>query len=538
MKLNLGCGHDYRPGFVNIDSRPNIGADLVHDITAPLPYPSHSIDKILAQDVLEHFDTTQQQTLLTEIVRLLKPQGKFICRLPNIDDIISRFASDPETRNLFLYGDTSESGTWGVHKSGHTSISFATLALQAGLRLDKIRPETTNFIYEFSPRDSLPTVRRLVFINQTLGTGGAETFNSQLLNWFSTQGTTVSAYVAGVNFYPTAYPIPVVIDIIGNWKGLIKGLFLLPYAIIHYSLLVWKSRQADIILMTGFIEKILVTPIAKILKIPVIWVEFAPLETVFAKFSGLPKFLYLMVKSLPDRIIVPSRHTASHLIPQAHVSAAKVVIIPCARDISATSNQRSAFNSHQVVCVSRLESGKGQDLLIQAWAKVVRQVPDTKLRIVGSGAQHQHLKFQISNLKLSSSIELVGWVADSLLEISASQIVIFPSRWDLEGFGLVAIEAMALSKPVVCFNRGPINEIIDSSCGILVPDADIDALSSAIVKLLKNPQLARKLGVSAHKKYLANYTFSHIGPRYSQIIRQVIARHRAHELLAAAYSAV
>jgi len=39
LRLNLGCGRDYRPGFTNIDVRPDVGADLVYDITSPLPFP-------------------------------------------------------------------------------------------------------------------------------------------------------------------------------------------------------------------------------------------------------------------------------------------------------------------------------------------------------------------------------------------------------------------------------------------------------------------------------------------------------------------
>ncbi len=170
-------------------------------------------------------------------------------------------------------------------------------------------------------------IRSVLFVNQSLGWGGAEVFNSQLLNWMSQAGVEVTSYVTHPKFatqLPHPYRIPIVIDIIGDWKGLVKGLLLLPLAIIYYGWLTWSQRRNDVIFMTGFIEKILVTPWAKLFGIPVVWVEFAPLTTVFAKFWGLPKLLYFLVKNLPNEVIVPTCYT------QASMPWLNSVVIPCA----------------------------------------------------------------------------------------------------------------------------------------------------------------------------------------------------------------
>lgn len=531
MKLNLGCGKDYRPGYVNVDVLPGVGADVVRDITQTLPWADGGVEEVVAQDVLEHLTLEQQRGVLGEIARVLQPNGRLVCRLPNVDDIIERFAADVEVRNLFLYGDTRESGVWGAHKSAHTPVTFTALALRMGLKLVQIRSVDTNFEFAFVKAPVDLSVHQITFINQTLGVGGAETFNAQLLKWWGRKKIAISAYVAGKVFWPAARPIPVVVDLIGNWKGLIKGLVLVPLAAVYYLGLVLHERKTDVVFMTGFIEKILVTPWARLLNTPVVWEEFGPLETIFKKFFGLPKLLYLLVKDLPDYVVVPSQHTLRSLVTSAHVSSAKLVVVPCARDLTPTKYQRPGARSLTVVCVSRLEKGKGQDVLLEAWPDVVKQMPGARLRLVGAGDRYPELKSQISALKLTGSAVLTGYVPDALVEIAKSQICVCPSLWPLEGFGLVAVEAMALGKPVVGFDCPPLSEIVDSSCGILVPPNDRLALANAIVKLLQHPRLAATLGQAGQAKYRRRYSLEKVGPSYLELFEQALARKVARELL-------
>src|SRR3989344_2509005 len=127
MKLNLGCGEDIRAGYVNIDAIARRGVNLVCDITKKLPYKNGVCEEIIAQDILEHLTREQLFATLSEISRILKVGGQLFVRIPNIDAIFDKFAGDPDTRNLFLYGDTSKTGIWGVHTVGYTPREFITL---------------------------------------------------------------------------------------------------------------------------------------------------------------------------------------------------------------------------------------------------------------------------------------------------------------------------------------------------------------------------------------------------------------------------
>ena len=80
-KLNLGCGRDIRPGFVNLDSADLPGVDVVHDLNElPLPFEDESFVEVVCQDVLEHLDYAP---LLGEIHRVLKPGGRVWIRSPH-----------------------------------------------------------------------------------------------------------------------------------------------------------------------------------------------------------------------------------------------------------------------------------------------------------------------------------------------------------------------------------------------------------------------------------------------------------------------
>jgi SAM-dependent methyltransferase len=80
-RLNLGCGHDVRPGWVNLDRAALPGVDLVHDLDSlPLPFADGAFDHICAQDVLEHVDYIP---LLRELHRILTPAGTLEIQVPH-----------------------------------------------------------------------------------------------------------------------------------------------------------------------------------------------------------------------------------------------------------------------------------------------------------------------------------------------------------------------------------------------------------------------------------------------------------------------
>lgn len=97
QKLNVGCGKDIRSGWVNLDSAPLPGVDVVHDIQQlPLPFKDERFDEILCQDILEHIEYIP---VLRDLHRILKPGGVLTVRVPHFTS--KNNFIDPTHRKLF-----------------------------------------------------------------------------------------------------------------------------------------------------------------------------------------------------------------------------------------------------------------------------------------------------------------------------------------------------------------------------------------------------------------------------------------------------
>lgn len=369
----------------------------------------------------------------------------------------------------------------------------------------------------------------LLFINQSLDIGGAEIFHRDLLQELQKQGCHLEAFVTKPNYVAllqkAAIPvqeIPVILDLIGDWKGLVKALYLWPLAIGYYGWLVFTHRRVNTILLSSFTEKIFVTPIAKIFGIKIVWIEFGPIHPLLKKFGGFPGYLYSLVKNLPTQIIVPSQHTKHHLVTHSGVDASLIKIIPCGRAISLSDRkmyQQVSVKKMVAVCVSRLEPGKGQDILIRAFPEVLKKFPQAKLQITGMSSWLTDLKKEVNDLDLSEAVEFIGRVPDALHVMAAAQVVVFPSVWELEGFGLVMIEAMALGKPIVAFAVGPAPEIIHHQRnGLLAKKSDVQDLAQQIISALGSSYSIQKMAATAAADFQDNYQMVQIANRYYQLL--------------------
>lgn len=538
-KLNLGSGFDKKPGWINIDALPMFKPDLVHDLTDPLPFSDNSVAEVLAQDILEHFTKEDVANIIAEIARVLKKGGMVTVRVPNVDDIVHRFKDDKETRNEFLYGTTKQTGVFGAHKMGFTPRLLIFLMMKHQLELVSLKQETTNYLAVFKKVSHQHRLKKILYINQSLSMGGAEEFMSDLLQALvDSKKVRVVAYASHSPFLKllrakgisSVYKLPVIVDIIGDWKGLIKAPIALPRALWHYYFILKKHRNAQVLLLSGFMEKIIAGVLLKLLnfRFATTWVEFGPLHTLLDKFMKLPRFLYYSVKDVSEKIIVPTRHTKQHLIAGAKLSLSKLTVIPCGRRILAP--RTTKVDEYRLVCVSRLERGKGQDLVIQAFGKVKQKIPQATLHIVGEGDREfeRELRLLISKLGLHESVVLTGRVKSALAELKKAAVCVFPSMWNLEGFGLVAIEAMAVGRPVVAFDHAPLNEIITHRQeGLLVKSGDLEGLAQSIIKLLKDKKLQQKLGAQGKKTFKTKYKIGPVANLYWRELKNTMWWHKA-----------
>ena len=135
--------------------------------------------------------------------------------------------------------------------------------------------------------------------------------------------------------------------------------------------------------------------------------------------------------------------------------------------------------------VAALVPHKGQRHLIEAAARVVREVPDARFVIAGEGELRPALERQIKERKLEKHVFLAGFRPDVLSLHKSFDVFVLASV--TEGLGTSTLDAMACGKPVVGTATGGIPEVVvDGETGLLVPPRDDRALAAAIVRLLKD----------------------------------------------------
>lgn len=224
-------------------------------------------------------------------------------------------------------------------------------------------------------------------------------------------------------------------------------------------------------------------------------------DNPFRRRAGL-KALNRRVMRRADRVIAISGALAGFVREVEGIEAGKVVTVryglePPAQDLeSGRQAARAAWGIEDAAPVvgffGRLIEQKGVDTLLEAWAQVSRQYPAARLVIVGDGKERPALEARAAALGLSG-VRFAGWAPDAACLMPGCDIIAMPSRW--EGFGLVALEAMAAARPLVTSRVSALPEIVvDLKTGLLVPPDDPPALAEAISGLLADPAWAGAMG--------------------------------------------
>lgn len=145
--------------------------------------------------------------------------------------------------------------------------------------------------------------------------------------------------------------------------------------------------------------------------------------------------------------------------------------------------------------VAALVPHKGQKHLIEAAALVVRQVPDARFVIAGQGELQAALEKQIKDHHLEKHVLLAGFRPDVLSVHQAFDLFVMSSV--TEGLGTSLLDAMAAGKAIVATEAGGIPEVVvNGTTGLLVPPRDHEAMAQAIVTLLKDDDLRRRMGAA------------------------------------------
>ncbi|WP_027259944.1 glycosyltransferase family 4 protein [Leisingera aquimarina] len=142
----------------------------------------------------------------------------------------------------------------------------------------------------------------------------------------------------------------------------------------------------------------------------------------------------------------------------------------------------------RLVAIGRFVEQKGQMVLVKAMARLVRDIPDLHLSLIGDGDMRPALEAAIAAHGLQDSITLTGWLAEDQVqaELASSHALVMPSF--AEGLPMVVMEAMAAARPVIAtYIAGTPELVLPGQTGWLLPAGDEDALAQTVITLAQTP---------------------------------------------------
>ena len=171
--------------------------------------------------------------------------------------------------------------------------------------------------------------------------------------------------------------------------------------------------------------------------------------------------------------------------------------------------------------VGRLTPVKGIPYLLDAARILLRQGANVKVLVVGDGSIRQDLLAQARNLGVGERVVFLGHREDTDVLLQALDIFVLPSL--SEGIPMALLEAMAASRPIVASRVGGIPEIIEDGVeGFLVEPMDVDSLAERCRRLIKSPDVARKMGEQARTRVERDFSAVAMADRVASVYNKLL----------------
>lgn len=222
-----------------------------------------------------------------------------------------------------------------------------------------------------------------------------------------------------------------------------------------------QQYQPDIIHAHDFRASIIATRVTK--KLPII--SHLHNNSPWLKNYGLKSFLYGATCKRYARIIAVSNSVFDEFVFGAKYKNKLTVL---GNPINVKEIQEKAQKScieevFDIGFCGRLTQQKNPFMLLDIIAEVKKDIPNIRTAIIGDGELREEFLKKISEKSLEENIILYGFQENPYSLMKQCKMLLLPSLW--EGFGLVAVEALALGVPVVCSNVGGLPTIVDDTCG-------------------------------------------------------------------------
>ncbi|MDD5448942.1 MAG: glycosyltransferase family 4 protein, partial [Actinomycetota bacterium] len=236
-----------------------------------------------------------------------------------------------------------------------------------------------------------------------------------------------------------------------------------------------------------------------------------------------------------SRTICCSRYMMEQITDIFELPSDKVEVIPNGIDFESFKPSEDAARLRRnyvpetdkmVFFVGRLVYEKGVQTVIEAMPIILSEVPNVTFVVAGSGPHLNQLKSLVQNLGLEDKVKFTGYIdTDSLCGLYASaDITVIPSLY--EPFGMVALESMAMDTPTIVADTGGLKEIvIHEETGLKFEPGNPRSLADAMLRILKDPELARRLTIDARAYMGEKYSWDWIARKTIEVYKMAMSKY-------------
>jgi phosphatidylinositol alpha-1,6-mannosyltransferase len=348
----------------------------------------------------------------------------------------------------------------------------------------------------------------------TLIEGFASHFPSNLLVVLATEANGAERYDEKLSF--KIYRGDFILDCpVLSWPIQLLRLFIILRSIL-------KKENIEKVLIATILPAGIIGLILKIFY-NISYVLFAHGRDVFYPKSFVRRCVIALILKNAEKIIANSEYTKRCILhfgidfdKIAKVNPATDInfFMPL-EDISAFKKTYGLEGKKIILTIGRLEVRKGHDMVIRTLPLIIKEIPEIIYLIIGKGDEEARLKSLVKELNVENFVYFIEDAPQENLPLfyNICDLFIMVSReikdtGNVEGFGLVYLEANACGKPVIAGRSGGVEDaVIDGFNGLMVNPENMEEIKIAIIQLLKNKNLAFKLGNNGLKRARENFTW-------------------------------
>jgi len=240
-------------------------------------------------------------------------------------------------------------------------------------------------------------------------------------------------------------------------------------------------------------------------------------------------FLKLLLKRA-DKIIItqPSYLKSSDYLRDYQD---KIEVIPNGVDVNKFQSRKTFNDDYTIFFLSLLDEFhryKGLDYLLKSLQIVKKEIPNFKLVVGGKGVLVDYYKKMAASMGLVDNVEFTGFISDDEIVgyYNQANVFVLPSTSSLqEGFGIVALEALACQIPVITTDIvGVAEDLVAVNGGLVVPPKDVVKLAEAIIIIFKDRELQKEMGKRGRKLVMEKYTWKSVASNMEKLYKIICSK--------------